>query len=685
MADRIPSSAVSQPRLRAARGETDARRTRVRDWIATIPILLLLPALLLPFVPAGASGTLRYVSPFGSDADTGTFDHPWRTVRRGLTSVTAGDTLYLRGGIYVENVTGMTIRKGTLDQPITVERYPGERPVIQGLLWLTAPDYWTLDGIDVTWNPANTDPTKHMVKITNGVGWVMKNAEIWGARSFAGLLVAGTVVGQPSNWLVTDNCIHDTYPSNGTNRDHNMYINTGIAPGPGVIERNLAFNATNGANIKLGGASATSGAAANVVVRYNTLYNAAHNLAVIWAAHDNVIERNIIGRLAGTNRAYGNIRGYELAGLENVTRDNIAFDANRFIYNDAASIPGVQDRGGNLFPADPRFDSVTDCVGFRPQAAAAAGYGHLAGKEPAAATAAPPDPAIATPAPATPAPTVEATPDASSASPTDPTATPDPALQPSATPIATAAPPAEPTASPIPEPVSTEPPPSTPEPPPPMSPTPDPTPAPAATIALRSMSSASGGPASVLSIPMPEGVASGDVLLASVDALGKADMSPPAGWALVERNSNGATLTKATYVHVASSSEPASYAWRFSKPTVSAATILAFRGVEAARPIADAAGRANPESDSLIAPAVSTDAPGTMLVGLYSVATSTRVKPPDGMTERSEISAGSADPSLTQEVATETRSAVGSTGKKVAFAETAARSVAQLIALRPAQ
>jgi hypothetical protein len=148
------------------------------------------------------------------------------------------------------------------------------------------------------------------------------------------------------------------------------------------------------------------------------------------------------------------------------------------------------------------------------------------------------------------------------------------------------------------------------------------------------MSSASGGPGLVLSVPRPEGLSPGDVLLASIDALGKTDMTPPAGWALEERNSNGMTMTKATYVHVATSVEPDSYSWRFSKPAVSAATILAFEGVDPAGPISDAAGRANPESMSLTAPAVSTDAVGTVLVAFYSLATSAHVRPPDGMAER---------------------------------------------------
>jgi hypothetical protein len=47
----------------APRSNTRRRRSRTRDWLATIPVLLLLPALALPFVGADAGGPTLSVSP----------------------------------------------------------------------------------------------------------------------------------------------------------------------------------------------------------------------------------------------------------------------------------------------------------------------------------------------------------------------------------------------------------------------------------------------------------------------------------------------------------------------------------------------------------------------------------------------------------------------------------------------
>src|SRR4051794_19955776 len=154
-----------------------------------IASLVLLLAVALPIGIAGSAGAASstyYVSPSGSDSGPGSISAPWRTVAKGLTSLRAGDTLYIRGGTYVENIQSPTISTGTATARIVVANYPGERPVIQGLLWLQRPSYWTLDGINVTWNSANPS-TDHMVKMINGVGWTVKNSEIWGAHSYAGL------------------------------------------------------------------------------------------------------------------------------------------------------------------------------------------------------------------------------------------------------------------------------------------------------------------------------------------------------------------------------------------------------------------------------------------------------------------------------------------------------------------
>ena len=310
--------------------------------------------------PAVAGGLPRYVSSTGSDDNDGTYAAPWRTIAKGLASLDPGNTLYVRGGTYLEDIRSVHIRPGTAASPVTVTAYPGERPVLQGLLWLHRPSYWTFDGLNVTWNPATDRSSDHMVKLTNGVGWSFKNAEIWGAQSYAGLLVAGTIQGEPSQWSVTGNCIHDTYPTNHVNQDHLIYANTGTTAGPGLIEHNLLFNAVNGEGVKLGGSEPTSGGAANVTVTHNTIFKTAQNVLVAWASHDNAVYGNL---LDGVRPGYANVRGYELVGSGNRVNGNVGVAARTFLLDDPGYL-GIADAGDNQMITDPRFDSVGSCQGF---------------------------------------------------------------------------------------------------------------------------------------------------------------------------------------------------------------------------------------------------------------------------------------------------------------------------------
>jgi hypothetical protein len=344
-----------------------------RTVSATLAVLstVTLSAALSVSLPAAAQAATYYVSPSGQDANAGTLTSPWKTMRKGLTSLKAGDTLYVRGGVYIENLGGsspIAIRQGSAVAPITVAAYPSERPVLQGLLWLSRPSYWTLDGINVTWQSGNAS-TQHMIRLTNGVGWTFKNAEVWGARSFAAFLVASTITGEPSGWTVAHNAIHDTYPSNQLDQDHLIYANTGLSAGTGLIERNLLYNARNGMGVKVGGADSTQGSV-NVTVRYNTIYNTSQCILVGWRSSKNRIYRNILSLTWTSNSG---VRGYQLTGAGNVAYENAGSYAKSLFMNDAGYQP-VADGGGNCFPLDPQFD-YPGLSGFHPQNPLCQNYG----------------------------------------------------------------------------------------------------------------------------------------------------------------------------------------------------------------------------------------------------------------------------------------------------------------------
>lgn len=95
--------------------------------------------ILLFFVSSVLQAETYYVSKTGSDGNAGTLAAPWLTWQYGFTHISAGDTLYIRGGEYYTNGAAgggdwngvyVSLRNGTASDKIVVMNYPGETPVL---------------------------------------------------------------------------------------------------------------------------------------------------------------------------------------------------------------------------------------------------------------------------------------------------------------------------------------------------------------------------------------------------------------------------------------------------------------------------------------------------------------------------------------------------------------------------
>ncbi len=85
--------------------------------------------LVLPTFSFAAQSSF-YVSPNGKNTNSGTLSSPWKTLSFAVSKLSAGNTLYVRGGIYAETV--WIGNSGTTTQPIVITAYSGEYPVIDG-------------------------------------------------------------------------------------------------------------------------------------------------------------------------------------------------------------------------------------------------------------------------------------------------------------------------------------------------------------------------------------------------------------------------------------------------------------------------------------------------------------------------------------------------------------------------
>ena len=93
--------------------------------------LIFIPLLLISIAVNAAT---YYVATDGDDGGVGTIGDPWLTFDYSFDQVSAGDTVYYRGGIYHTLVTQYkSDLDGTVADPICFFNYPGETPIIDGV------------------------------------------------------------------------------------------------------------------------------------------------------------------------------------------------------------------------------------------------------------------------------------------------------------------------------------------------------------------------------------------------------------------------------------------------------------------------------------------------------------------------------------------------------------------------
>ncbi len=107
-----------------------------------------------------------YVSPTGSDANTGAIGNPWGTIQYAVNKAVAGDIIYLRNGTYqISTQINITPNNsGTSTAPIKLWAYNGEKPILDFSTqpfksalrgFLITGDYWHFKGLEIAYADDN--------------------------------------------------------------------------------------------------------------------------------------------------------------------------------------------------------------------------------------------------------------------------------------------------------------------------------------------------------------------------------------------------------------------------------------------------------------------------------------------------------------------------------------------------
>ncbi len=103
-----------------------------------------------------------YTATTGNDSNPGTISSPFLTIQKGVDTMAIGDTLFVRGGTYVEVVTVTAL--GTAVDPIIIQAFAGEFPIIDGEAGVAS-----VNGGIPTGAVINTDPVSGKNHVFEGL------------------------------------------------------------------------------------------------------------------------------------------------------------------------------------------------------------------------------------------------------------------------------------------------------------------------------------------------------------------------------------------------------------------------------------------------------------------------------------------------------------------------------------
>ncbi len=289
-----------------------------------------------------------YVSTNGNDSNPGTEASSFRTIKHGIGSLSAGDTLFVKSGDYYESILSWKtpIPHGTSwNNPVTIAAFPGHTVTIKppaghAAFWIKDPTvkYLIIDGFIMD----GQGKALHGIKLTENATHVrVQNSEIRNSQ-YSGILV--TVC---SGCTDPHTAPHDTYHEfinlnvhhNGSSiKDHGFYV----ATSHNLIEYcDIHHNSSNGGKFYSGYFDPGTGASSavnNNIIRYTTLHDNSQNSSYPNDPTTIVPAAGWILSSGDGNIAYGNIAYNQPRGIVIGHGAKNALMYNNIVYNNEIGI-----------------------------------------------------------------------------------------------------------------------------------------------------------------------------------------------------------------------------------------------------------------------------------------------------------------------------------------------------------
>ncbi len=298
----------------------------------------------LIMAPARVSAATYYVDSAGNDANSGTITAPFRSTTKGVSMLSAGDTLYVRAGTY----SSFTVsRSGTATSPITISGYNNEFPTISGGIGirLSGVSYVKVQGFEVTGATGNGIKRMGGVVIQNGNNNTIENCRIHDNNidSPNGIKVEGA---SSNNRLIYNTVYSNGGPDGGSGI--RFYNPTSTQSTGNEIGWNTVYN-----NI------GTVGNSDGISVVDRIVYTNIHDNVVYGNGDDGIDVWNTQYNTIVNNKSYSHVigdgNGFKLGGYDangiggnNTIRNNHAF-SNKYNGFDSNGSGGNQYEGNQSY------------------------------------------------------------------------------------------------------------------------------------------------------------------------------------------------------------------------------------------------------------------------------------------------------------------------------------------------
>lgn len=358
------------------------------------------------------AATTYYVAVDGDNNNPGTLTQPWQTIQYAADQVIAGDTVWVRGGVYNERVT-LNTSGNEVDGPITFQSYTGETAVLDGA-GLVVPDdtnglflidgqaYILIEGFELR-NYTTTNPDRvpvgilvtgeaHHIRLRHNLVHHIENnggsdgnahgIAIYGTEApnaIDDLLIEGNELrnltlgnsealvlnGNVTNFVVSYNQVHDN-----DNIGIDLIGFEGVAPDPaydqvrdGVVSDNVVYNIDTLNNPAYFGEQSAAGiyvdGGTRIVIERNHVYQSNFGIEIA-SEHDNQATSDITVR--NNLIVHNHIAGLAMGGYDEQrgSTENCAIINNTFFENDVNQTGS----GELLMQFDTRDNTVKNNIFF---------------------------------------------------------------------------------------------------------------------------------------------------------------------------------------------------------------------------------------------------------------------------------------------------------------------------------